>query len=153
MNAIFWSFLGVWKHWSKHIFNMKRDWKCTSVSAFIPQRTRFIENVIGSTLSYPNETSKECIHFLNEVLHFLHVDILCLARMNCRINSGQNSYAISCFKMMGYMHTYIKKKSCFSIIQSFLSEYNPNITIDRRQRCPIASILSLYIKRWLKKIS
>ena len=26
----------------------------------------FIENVLRSTLSYPNETSKECIQFLNE---------------------------------------------------------------------------------------
>jgi hypothetical protein len=26
---------------------------------------RFIENVLRSTLSYPNETSKECIQFLN----------------------------------------------------------------------------------------
>ena len=28
--------------------------------------TRFIENVLRSTLSYPNETSKECIQFINE---------------------------------------------------------------------------------------
>ena len=28
-------------------------------------RTCFIENVLRSTLSYPNETSKECIQFLN----------------------------------------------------------------------------------------
>ena len=27
---------------------------------------RFIENVLRSTLSYPNETSKECIQFLSE---------------------------------------------------------------------------------------
>ena len=27
--------------------------------------SRFIENVLRSTLSYPNETSKECIQFLN----------------------------------------------------------------------------------------
>ena len=27
---------------------------------------RFIENVLRSTLSYPNETSKECIQFLNK---------------------------------------------------------------------------------------
>ena len=26
----------------------------------------FIENVLRSTLSYPNKTSKECIQFLNE---------------------------------------------------------------------------------------
>ena len=26
---------------------------------------RFIENVLRSTLSYPNEISKECIQFLN----------------------------------------------------------------------------------------
>ena len=26
---------------------------------------RFIENVLQSMLSYPNETSKECIQFLN----------------------------------------------------------------------------------------
>ena len=31
-----------------------------------------IENVLRSTLSYPNETSKECIQFLNDVrLHFV----------------------------------------------------------------------------------
>jgi hypothetical protein len=52
MNAFFWSFIGVWKRWSNYIFNMKR--------------TRFIANVLRSTLSYPNETSKECIQFLNE---------------------------------------------------------------------------------------
>ena len=28
---------------------------------------RFIENVLRSTLSYPNETSKECIQFLSKV--------------------------------------------------------------------------------------
>ena len=28
---------------------------------------RFIENVLRSTLSYPNETSKECIQFLNKI--------------------------------------------------------------------------------------
>jgi hypothetical protein len=28
--------------------------------------SRFIENVLRSTLSHPNETSKECIQFLNE---------------------------------------------------------------------------------------
>jgi hypothetical protein len=27
---------------------------------------RYIENVLRSTLSYPNESSKECIQFLNE---------------------------------------------------------------------------------------
>ena len=27
---------------------------------------RFIENVLRSTLSYPNETSKECIQFLSK---------------------------------------------------------------------------------------
>jgi hypothetical protein len=27
---------------------------------------RFIENVLRSTLSYPNETSKECIQFLDK---------------------------------------------------------------------------------------
>ena len=50
MNAFFWSFIGVWKRWSNYIFNMKR----------------FIENVLRSTLSYANETSKECIQFLNK---------------------------------------------------------------------------------------
>ena len=34
---------------------------------------RFIENVLRSTLSYPNETSKECIQFLIEM------SISCLA--------------------------------------------------------------------------
>ena len=29
---------------------------------------RFIENVLWSTLSYPNETSKECIQFLNIII-------------------------------------------------------------------------------------
>ena len=52
MNAFFWSFIGVWKCWSNYIFNMKHS--------------SFIENVLRSTLSYPNETSKECIQFLNE---------------------------------------------------------------------------------------
>jgi hypothetical protein len=28
--------------------------------------SRFIENVLRSTLSYPNKTSKECIQFLNK---------------------------------------------------------------------------------------
>jgi hypothetical protein len=28
---------------------------------------RFIENVLRSMLSYPNETSKECIQFLNKI--------------------------------------------------------------------------------------
>ena len=51
MNAFFWSFIGAWKRWSNYIFNMKCG---------------IIENVLRSTLSYPNETSKECIQFLNE---------------------------------------------------------------------------------------
>ena len=29
----------------------------------------FIENVLRSTLSYPNETSKECIQFLSKTEH------------------------------------------------------------------------------------
>ena len=49
MNAFFWNFIGLWKRWSNYIFNMKR----------------FIKNVLRSTLSYPNETSKEYIQFLN----------------------------------------------------------------------------------------
>jgi hypothetical protein len=44
-NAFFWSFIGVWKRWPKYIFNEA-------------------ENVVRSTLSYSNETSKECIQFL-----------------------------------------------------------------------------------------
>ena len=32
---------------------------------FQHEALRFIENVLRSTLSYPNETSKECIQFLN----------------------------------------------------------------------------------------
>jgi hypothetical protein len=35
---------------------------------------RFIENVLRSTLSYPNKTSKECIQFLN-VVHLALIDI------------------------------------------------------------------------------
>ena len=30
-------------------------------------RSTFWRNVLRSTLSYPNETSKECIQFLNEI--------------------------------------------------------------------------------------
>jgi hypothetical protein len=33
---------------------------------------RFIENVLRSTLSYPNETSKECIQFLNQKLPHMY---------------------------------------------------------------------------------
>jgi hypothetical protein len=33
---------------------------------FQHEAPRFIENVLRSTLSYPNETSKECIQFLNK---------------------------------------------------------------------------------------
>jgi hypothetical protein len=32
----------------------------------VDRTTFFIENVLRSTLSYPNETSKECIQFLIE---------------------------------------------------------------------------------------
>ena len=31
---------------------------------------RFIENVLRSTLSYPNATSNECIQFLNKIFSF-----------------------------------------------------------------------------------
>jgi hypothetical protein len=48
LNAFFWSFIGVWKRWPKYIFN----------------EALHVENVVRSTLSYPNETSKECIQFL-----------------------------------------------------------------------------------------
>jgi hypothetical protein len=37
------------------------------------QHERFIENVLRSTLSYPNEASKECIQFLNVVRLYLFV--------------------------------------------------------------------------------
>ena len=40
--------------------------------------SRFIENVLRSTLSYPNETSKECIQFLNVPLpHILIIHAKC----------------------------------------------------------------------------
>ena len=54
MNAFSWSFIGVRKRWSKHIFN--------------------IENILRSTLSYPNETSKEYFQFLNKILHLTEVN-------------------------------------------------------------------------------
>jgi hypothetical protein len=43
--------------------------------------SHFIENVLRSTLSYPNETSKECIQFLNKCIFtklnavFMHTKI------------------------------------------------------------------------------
>ena len=53
MNAFFWSFIGVWKRWSNYIFNMKRG-----------------------TLLYPNETSKECIQFLNNIKQYTVISYL-----------------------------------------------------------------------------
>ena len=38
-------------------------------------RWRFIENVLRSTLSYPNETSKECIKFLNIYMYISFLNL------------------------------------------------------------------------------
>ena len=43
--------------------------------------SRFIENVLQSTLSYRNETSKECIQFLNELSTFQFYQTVDLKRM------------------------------------------------------------------------
>ena len=52
----------VWKRWPKYIFN----WNVLRSTLSYPNETskECIENVLRSTLSYPYETSKECIQFL-----------------------------------------------------------------------------------------
>ena len=49
----------VWKRWPKYIFN----WNVLRSTLSYPNETskECIENVLRSTLSYPYETSKECI--------------------------------------------------------------------------------------------
>ena len=85
MNAFFLSFIGVWKRWSNYIFNMKRG---------------FIENVLRSTLSYPNETSKECIQFLIDRLKYdPYLDpIQDIARCQCitKIRYDKHLILITC---------------------------------------------------------
>ena len=56
--------------WSEVVFH----WKCIPVNAFIALH---VENVVRSTLSYPNETSKECIQFLNKKNH-MHCKVTCI---------------------------------------------------------------------------
>jgi hypothetical protein len=43
----------------------------TTFSTWSATLPGFIENVLRSTLSYPNETSNECIQFLNKGTKFL----------------------------------------------------------------------------------
>ena len=45
-----------------HSFEVSLGYESVDRTTLLP---RFIENVLRSTLSYPNETSKECIQFLN----------------------------------------------------------------------------------------
>jgi hypothetical protein len=48
-----------------HSFEVSLGYESVDRTIFF--NIRFIENVLQSTLSYPNKTSKECIQFLNIV--------------------------------------------------------------------------------------
>ena len=48
-----------------HSFEVSLGYESVDRTTFSTWLPRFIENVLRSTLSYPNETSKECIQFLN----------------------------------------------------------------------------------------
>ena len=48
-----------------HSFEVSLGYESVDRTTFF--NIRFIENVLQSTLSYPNKTSKECIQFLNMV--------------------------------------------------------------------------------------
>jgi hypothetical protein len=47
-----------------HSFEVLLGYESVDRTTFSTCLARFIENVLRSTLSYPNETSKECIQFL-----------------------------------------------------------------------------------------
>jgi len=51
-----------------HSFEVSLGYESVDRSTFSMKLPRFIENVLRSTLSYPNETSKECIQFLINTL-------------------------------------------------------------------------------------
>jgi len=50
-----------------HSFEVSLGYESVDRSIF--SMKRYVENVLRSTLSYPNETSKECIQFLIEFMH------------------------------------------------------------------------------------
>jgi hypothetical protein len=59
----------------------------------------FIENVLRSTLSYPNETSKECIQFLNEIYYVenikstnIRIHELVIFNQTTKINTQEEKY-------------------------------------------------------------
>ena len=47
-----------------HSFEVSLGYESVDRTTFSTWLPRFIENILRSTLSYPNETSKECIQFL-----------------------------------------------------------------------------------------
>ena len=49
-----------------HSFEVSLGYESVDRTTFSTMRRGIIENVLRSTLSYPNETSKECIQFLNK---------------------------------------------------------------------------------------
>jgi hypothetical protein len=52
---------------------LKFHWSMKALIELHFQLPRFIENVLRSTLSYPNETSKECIQFLITPQYFSYI--------------------------------------------------------------------------------
>ena len=60
-----------------HSFEVSLGYECVDRTTFSKEALpRFIENVLRSTLSYPNETSKECIQFLNKALNCVYMLIV-----------------------------------------------------------------------------
>jgi hypothetical protein len=57
-----------YKNWM-HSFEVSLGYESVDRTTF--STWIFIENVLRSTLSYSNETSKECIQFLNEINNIL----------------------------------------------------------------------------------
>ena len=67
----------------------------------------FIENVLRSTLSYPNETSKECIQFLNEIYYVenikstnIRIHELVIFNQTTKIDTQEEKYFHSMSKIV-----------------------------------------------------
>jgi hypothetical protein len=58
---------------------------------------RFIENVLRSTLSYPNETSKECIQFLNNTCT-TYSFVKCCTLLYFYMNTVKPGHAVTSIK-------------------------------------------------------
>jgi hypothetical protein len=83
-----------------HSFEVSLGYESVDRSTF--SMALHVENVVRSTLSYPNETSKECIQFLLlylnhtkfNIVEFFVVNFICV-----RLFAVGNYYAIDCLHL------------------------------------------------------